>query len=331
MTSASSMRIIRAASPIECAPVEQAVTTAWLGPMSPCLIETWPDMRLINRPCTKCGLTRPGPFSCRTMLSFSMPGSPPIPDPIETPARSRVASSMSVSPASSSACPAASIPKIMKGSTWRWVLWSTRLPGSKPYSWSAGLTSQAMRHFWSPPSKWGIGPAPLFDARMFFQVVSTSAPSGVTRPRPVTTTRRMFSIFSSKTNGLPIGSGSRLCRHTALQGGRQRTRSALVLVDIVDRVVNGRDLLRGVVRDLDPELFLESHHQLDDVEAVGAEIVDEARVLRHLVRLDSEMFDDDLLHPIGCLAHVTASSVMLLRCPSDALSTLQVAHRGAKY
>jgi hypothetical protein len=43
------------------------------------------------------------------------------------------------------------------------------------------------------------------------------------------------------------------------------------------------------------------------------------------------MFDDDLLHPIGCLAHVTASSVMLLRCPSDALSRLQVARRGAEF
>src|SRR3546814_10273613 len=39
MTSASSSAIIRAASPIECAPVEQAVTTAWFGPLSPYLID----------------------------------------------------------------------------------------------------------------------------------------------------------------------------------------------------------------------------------------------------------------------------------------------------
>jgi hypothetical protein len=63
MTSASSIAIIRAASPIEWAPVEQAVTTAWLGPISPYLIETCPEMRLISRPWTKCGLTRRGPFS----------------------------------------------------------------------------------------------------------------------------------------------------------------------------------------------------------------------------------------------------------------------------
>ena len=43
ITSASPSMISRAASPIACAPVEQAVTTAWFGPLSPCRIETWPD------------------------------------------------------------------------------------------------------------------------------------------------------------------------------------------------------------------------------------------------------------------------------------------------
>ena len=62
MMSASPSLIIRAASPIECAPVEQAVTTEWFGPIRPYLIETWPEVRLISRPWTKCGLTRPGPF-----------------------------------------------------------------------------------------------------------------------------------------------------------------------------------------------------------------------------------------------------------------------------
>jgi hypothetical protein len=42
ITSASPSMISRAASPMACAPVEQAVTTAWLGPLKPYLIETWP-------------------------------------------------------------------------------------------------------------------------------------------------------------------------------------------------------------------------------------------------------------------------------------------------
>jgi hypothetical protein len=55
----------------------------------------------------------------------------------------------------------------------------------------AGFTSQAMVHFWSLASNLVIGPAPLFPAIRFRQLVSTSPPNGVTRPRPVTTTRRM--------------------------------------------------------------------------------------------------------------------------------------------
>jgi hypothetical protein len=40
MTSASPSAIIRPASPMACEPVEQAVTTAELGPFKPCSIDT---------------------------------------------------------------------------------------------------------------------------------------------------------------------------------------------------------------------------------------------------------------------------------------------------
>ena len=40
ITSASPSAISRPASPIACAPVEHAVTTAWFGPLRPCSIET---------------------------------------------------------------------------------------------------------------------------------------------------------------------------------------------------------------------------------------------------------------------------------------------------
>ena len=49
--------------------------------------------------------------------------------------------------------------------------------------------------------------------------------------------------------------------------------SALVVVDVLDRVRNGGDLLGRIVRDLDTKLFFERHDQLDDIEAVGTEIV----------------------------------------------------------
>src|SRR6476661_4595855 len=157
----------------------------------------------------------------------------------------------------------------MKGSTCRWILWSTRRDGSKPYSWSAGFTSHAMRHFWSLASNLVIGPAPLFDAMMFFQLVSTSAPRGVTSPRPVTTTRRI-SVTPNATGPDPFGlSLSKPCNcYNALgQKGSPSTssgragscRSALVLVDILDRVANRRNLLGGVIRIIDKKLLFERH------------------------------------------------------------------------
>src|SRR3712207_8994304 len=46
--------------------------------------------------------------------------------------------------------------------------------GSKPYSCPAGLTSQAMRHFWSEASNFVIGPAPLLPATIFRSEEHTS-------------------------------------------------------------------------------------------------------------------------------------------------------------
>jgi hypothetical protein len=70
-----------------------------------------------------------------------------------------------------------------------------------------------------------------------------------------------------------------------------------------DRVLDGYDLLRRVVRNFAPELFFEGHHQLDRVEAVGPQIVDKAGVLGHLGFVDTEMLDDDLFDPLGDIAH----------------------------
>src|SRR3989344_945551 len=330
MMSASSSRIIRAASPIECAPVEQAVTTAWLGPIRPYLMLTWPEIRLMRRAWTKCGETRPGPFAASNRLSLSIPGRPPMPDPIEQPARSFCSSVISSRPASSIAWPAASMPKMMKGSTWRCTLWSTRLPGSKPYSWSGPLTSHAMVHFWSDASKWVIWPAPDLPASRLAHVVSTSAPSGVTKPNPVTTTRRIVIPFvgprspgTRQHHRRPFRESGRIKKASRSLRASARDREAgnawaaspprparpdrralaLVRFDIVDRILDGGDLFRRGVGGFDTEFFFERHHQFDDVEAVCAQIVDEARFLGDLVGFDAQMFDDDLLNLFGRIAH----------------------------
>src|SRR3712207_7762113 len=41
-------------------------------------------------------------------------------------------------------------------------------------------------------------------------------------------------------------------------------------------------------------LFLEGHDQFDSVQAVGAKIVDEARLLGHFILFHAEMLDHDL-------------------------------------
>ena len=64
ITSASPMAISRQESPMACAPVEQAVTTEWFGPLRPKRMETYPEARLISRPGMKNWLMRRGPFSC---------------------------------------------------------------------------------------------------------------------------------------------------------------------------------------------------------------------------------------------------------------------------
>src|SRR6185437_3006789 len=175
-----------------------------------------------------------------------------------------------------------------------------------------------MRHFWSLASKWVIAPAPLLPARMFAQVVSTSPPSGVTSPSPVTTTRRILlsepkPLFSNEQaqpdRAEPVEARQGYAKRPSTTSGRtaEVPKLSLVLFDVLVGVADGVDLLRRVVGDLDAEFFFEGHHQLDDVEAVGAQIVDEARVRRHLVFFDAQVLDDELLNAVGGIAHVLPS------------------------
>ena len=119
ITSASPNMIKRDASPIACAPVEHAVTTEWFGPLKPYLIDTWPEIRLINAPGTKNGLTRRGPFSSINTAVLAIEFNPPIPEPIKTPVRSRSSFSVGIQPESSTACWAAAKPNWMNVSTLR--------------------------------------------------------------------------------------------------------------------------------------------------------------------------------------------------------------------
>src|SRR5215216_5569707 len=79
---------------------------------------------------------------------------------------------------------------------------------------------------------------PDLPASRLDQDSATVLPTGLTHPRPVTTTRRRLMLVS----GLLVGVG------------------------VVDSVLHRRDLLGVFVRDLDAELVFERHHQFHRVE-----------------------------------------------------------------
>src|SRR6202012_820520 len=118
-----------------------------------------------------------------------------------------------------------------------------------------------------------MAPAPDLPAKRPAQLSSTPQASGVTRPNPVTTTRRI------------------------------RPRSGVGFVDILDRVADRHNGFRRVVRNFDAEFLFKRHHQLDGVEAVGAQIFNEGRIVGDLVGIDVQMLDDDLLHAFRSIAH----------------------------
>src|SRR6476469_8225200 len=76
-----------------------------------------------------------------------------------------------------------------------------------------------------------------------------------------------------------------------------------VLVDVVDGVLHGPDLLGILVGDLGPELLFEAHDELDEVQGVGIQIVDERRFGVDLALVDAELLNDHLLQPIVRAGH----------------------------
>src|SRR5512139_1908684 len=115
---------------------------------------------------------------------------------------------------------------------------------------------------------------PLRPLRIPSQTDATELPSGETMPSPVTTTLRFV-----KLRPLGLGGLGMRCDRPPWRCRIERSGLAAALVDVVDRLLDGGDLLGVLVRDLRLELFLERHHELDGIERVGAEIVDEGRIV----------------------------------------------------
>src|SRR5262245_14887856 len=177
---------------------------------------------------------------------------------------------------------------MMKSSTLRCSFGSMeRSALNEPSDPSPRGTRQAICAGRSPTSKSVIRTPPLLPASRRDQVVDTPLPSGVTMPMPVTTTRRI-----ELTRGLNSGGA---------------------LLQEADGVADRQDRLGCIVGDLDAEFLFEGHHELNRIEAVRAQIVDEARILGHLVLFDAEMLDHDL--PDARLDAVVAHYIFLVFGP----------------
>ena len=71
--------------------------------------------------------------------------------------------------------------------------------------------------------------------------------------------------------------------------------------DVIDSVLNGQNLFRGIIGDFDGKFFFKSHNQFDGIQTVCVQIVDEAGRIRDFGRFDAQMFDDNLLYAFGKL------------------------------
>src|SRR5271157_1507025 len=140
-------------------------------------------------------------------------------------------------------------------------------------SGSKFFTSAAILQANCDTSKLVMRSTPLLPASSACHTSGTLFPTAQIIPIPVTTTRRCKLLWSFR-----------------------------VRVDVIHRVLDGADLLRVLVRDLDLEGFFESHDQLDRVERIRAEVVHERRVGRHLALFHAQLFHNDLLYAFiyGC-------------------------------
>src|SRR5690348_8355943 len=193
---------------------------------------------------------------------------PPVPVPMITPTRRRSRSFQRSSRQESfTACTAAPIANWAKRSYRRASFFSRYSDGSHCFTSWANLTGR------SAGSKRVIGPAPDFPATSASHVSATVLPSGVTSPRPVTATRR-------------------------------RTLLPHLLVEILHRGTDGLQLLGLFVRNVDVEFLLEGHHELDRVQAVGAQVLHEAGIVGELVPFDAELLHNDVFDLLLQLLHV---------------------------
>src|SRR5271157_4883567 len=136
-------------------------------------------------------------------------------------------------------------------------------------SGSKFFTSAAILQANCDTSKLVMRSTPLLPASSACHASGTLLPTAQMIPIPVTTTRR-----------------------------RKLLRSFRVRVDVIHGVLDGANLLRVLVGNLDFEGLFEGHDQLDGVEGISAEVVHEGGVGRHFALVHAQLLHNDLLYPV---------------------------------
>src|SRR5580704_10376585 len=139
-----------------------------------------------------------------------------------------------------------------------------------------------------------MGPMPLFPASRLRQTSSVPMPQPQISPTPVTTTRRFKRNFSYTD-----------CTDW---DGQWLLASFGVLLDVIDGVFDRGNFLGILVRNLNAEIFLESHDQLDRVERVGAQVVHKGSSRSYFAFINTELLDNDCLHAFFDAGHSNFSS-----------------------
>src|SRR4051794_25154170 len=204
---------------------------------------------------TVCGLTRRGPYCSRMSSWLSSVVAPPMPLPKLT-ARRSWSTPLSPRPESAQACCAAIRASASERSSRRRRTRSRTSEGST-------ASSAAMRTGSWAAHSWVSEPTPERPATKASQVDATSPPNGVVAPSPVTTTSTVV--------------------------------MSVVRLDVGNGVADGLQVLHLVVGDLDAELLLRGHHDLDHGQRVDVQVVGEGLLLGDVVRVDP----GDLLQDLG--------------------------------
>src|SRR5690242_9044962 len=145
---------------------------------------------------------------------------------------------------------------------------------SKSLTWPPKRTGKA------DTSKRVMGPIPLCPLRMASHADTTVLPTGETIPRPVTTTRRLLTRYLYETR-MEGARGARAPSNSVASG------LGAPLVDVLDGLMDRRDLLGVLIGNLDLEFLLEGHDELNRIERIGPEIVDERGIVRDLFLFDA--------------------------------------------